>query len=54
VRVTSAAGNKKIFIGESVCRVLHTDSPMKLDQTVFSENLPFKLQMLGNNPKENI
>jgi hypothetical protein len=33
---------------------LRTYSPMKMEQTEFSEALAFKLQMLGNNPKANI
>jgi hypothetical protein len=33
---------------------LHTDSPMKMEQTECSETLEFKLQTLGNNTQENI
>jgi hypothetical protein len=33
---------------------LHTYSPMKMEQTVCSETLAFKLQTPGNNPEESI
>jgi hypothetical protein len=38
----------------SVCSIFIGDSPMNIKQTKCSETLAFKLQTLGNNPKENI
>jgi hypothetical protein len=38
----------------STAVTLHTYSPMKMEQTEYSETLAFKLQTSGNNPKENI
>jgi hypothetical protein len=34
--------------------IVHTYSPMKMEQTECSETLTFKLQTPGNNPEESI